>query len=126
VAPHATGPLRQCYHALGQIGTQGQDPRRPRLVAQKTVARAGYEPLLPTPGTSLRFASSAHARVRAEPGGAEKNNGRAPHAFLGGVAITTKRTVLGCQAHGNSAAHPARLPRSQTIKNLLEDSNVNF
>ena len=75
--------LGQCYHALGQLRTQGQDPRSPRLVAQKTVDAVGYEPLLPAPGTSLRFAGSAHARVRAEPVGAEKNDRRPPHPFFG-------------------------------------------
>ena len=64
--------LGQCYHALGQLRPQGQDPRRPGLITQKTVDAIGYEALLQAPGTSLRFAGSAHARVRPDPGRRQK------------------------------------------------------
>ena len=64
------------------------------------------------------------------PAGAEKNDGRAPHAFLGGVAVTDNHhqavTVLRGQADVNSAADPAKLPRLQNIENLMEGSNINF
>ena len=110
--------LGQCYHALGQLGPQGKDPQGRRLVTQKTVDAVGYEALLPAPGASLLFAGSAHARVRAEPGGAEKNDGRAPHAFLGSVAVTDNHhqavTVLGGQADVDSSAHTADSRANET------------
>lgn len=79
--------LGQRHHALGYLGTQGRDPRRPRLVAQKPVDAVGHEPLLPAPDAGLRLAGPAHDRVRAEPIGAEKDDGCPPHVFLGGVAV---------------------------------------
>jgi hypothetical protein len=122
--------LGQCYHALGQLGPQGKDPQGRRLVTQKTVDAVGYEALLPAPGASLLFAGSAHARVRAEPGGAEKNDGRAPHAFLGGVAVTDNHhqavTVLGGQADVSSCAYPTNSQVHETSGISCRPLNVKF
>ena len=106
--------LGQCYHALGQLGTQGHNPLWPRLVTQKTVDAVGYEPLLPAPGTSLRFAGSAHVRLRVEPSGTEKNDRR-----LGAE-------VLGGQYDVNSSARIPHIHKFTNIGNLLPDSNVKF
>jgi hypothetical protein len=86
--------------------------------AKARVDAIGYKPLLPTPNASPRFAGSAHDYVRAEPGGAEKNDRRPSHGFLHGVIVTDDRhkaptTLKTNDSHDCRTVHPKNIDTGQ-------------
>jgi len=52
-----------------------------------------HKPLLPAPNTSLGLVGLTHDFRRADTVGAQKNDGRPPHMFLGGIAVLNRSFV---------------------------------
>lgn len=100
---------RQCHHPLGHFGPQRRDARRARLVAKKTINAFFHKPLLPAPNTRLGLVGPTHDFRRADTVGAQKNDGRPPHMFLGGIAVPDRsfeaKTVSRTHCEGYTCAH---------------------
>ena len=100
---------RQRHHPLGHFGPQRRDARRARLVAKKAINAFFHKPLLPAPNTRLGLVGPTHDFRRADTVGAQKNDGRPPHMFLGGIAVPDRsfeaKTVSRTHCEGNTCAH---------------------
>ena len=110
---------RQSDHPLGHLGAQGRNARRPRLVAEKAIHALFHKPLLPAPDTGLGLAGPTHNCRCADTVGAQQNDCRPPHMFLGGIAIPDlpfeTKPVRATHCEGYSAAHaPDSHMRSST------------
>ena len=105
------GRVGKCerHNALGHIGAQPGDARRPRLVTEQAIEAFLHEALLPAPDARLGLASSAHDLVRAKPLGGEEHDLGPPHMLLGRIAIPRQRlqaaAISACDCDGNSCAH---------------------
>jgi hypothetical protein len=77
--------------ALGDVGLQGRDARRPRLVAQQALIAFLHEAFLPAPDAGLGLAGPAHDLVGTDAGGAQQHDLGPPHLLVGGVAVPRQR-----------------------------------
>ena len=114
---------RQRHHPLGHFGPQRRDTRRTRLVAKKAINAFFHKPLLPAPNTRLGLVGPTHDFRRADTVGAQKNDGRPPHMFLGGIAVPDRSfeadTVSGTHCEGYTCAHMLDSHR-QSSKGILK------
>jgi hypothetical protein len=77
--------LGERHDALGDVGRQRRDVRRPRLVAQEAVISFLHEALLPAPDTDLRFAGPANDLTGANTVRAQQDDLSPPDMLLGAL-----------------------------------------
>ncbi len=82
---------RQPHDALGDVGSERRDARRPGLVAQQPVDALGHEALLPAPDRGLGDTRLAHDRHRADAIGGQQRDPTSPDMLLSGVTVTDHR-----------------------------------
>lgn len=111
---------------LNHLGAKGRDTRRTRLVAEKAIDAFLHEPLSPTPDTGLGLLGPTHDFRRAHAVGAQENDGRPPHMFLGGIAVPDRpfktKAVSGLTVNDI----PVRMCQTRTCAILWASQNRLF
>lgn len=101
----------QRYHSFGNLGGEGRNARRPRLVPQETVHAFLHEPLLPTPDDRFALAGPAHDFDGPKSVGGQQHDPRSPDVLLRAVAVPGHRfqaaAVGSANLNDDSFKHPA-------------------
>ncbi len=120
---HFAGRIGQRHRPLGHFWTQGRDARRAGLVAEKAINAFFHEAFLPASDAGLRLARPTHNLRCADTVGAQEDDCRPPHMFLGGIVVPNHRVKstaigeTGCEGYSSAHAQDPHMRPAMGIPN---------